>query len=343
MAAATPSIGLLPSLLSASYTLLGGPEMGYPDFDGNGVSDVVMQHTGGFTYVYLMEDNGTGWLQIKDNGSIPGLLTPSYTTLGFPDLNGDGKSDVCYQHTGGFTYCYLLDGRTILGEGQVSGLLTPSYQSLGFHDLNGDGTSDHVIQHTGGFTYSFVIVPDGGTFVMTSAQGPTGSLLTTSYQTLGFPDLNGDHKADIVIQHSGGFTYAFLQNGTALIGQGSIPGLPTTSYVTLDFPDLNGDGYADHVVQHSGGFTYAFLLEPDGGTFVQQQAAGQVSGPPTTSYTWLGFPDLNCDCRGDIVYQHSGGFTLGFESGSDGFIGTATQHTLLSPPPGYANRPWARP
>ena len=54
-----------------------------------------------------------------------------------------------------------------------------------------------------------------------------------NYSTIGFPNLDDANGADIVIQDTGGFTYAYLMNGLATADEGQVPGLPTTTYSTV--------------------------------------------------------------------------------------------------------------
>ncbi len=336
----TSGSGALPDLISGDFTNLGDDVYGYPDLNGDGITDTVQVSSGGYTYAYIMESDGAGWLQVADDGAVPGLITSDFKWVGFPDLNGDNKTDLCQATATGFIYCYLMDGLTVLGSGQIAGPITVDFKIIGFTDMDGNGSDDTVIQHPGGFTYTYLMEPDGGTFVQTLDQGPTGSLITTDFATTAFTDINGDDKSDIVTQHPGGFTYVFLQDGITNISQGAIAGLITTDFVTVGFPDMDGNGFADHVMQATSGFTYAYLTESDGGTFVQTKGAGEVSPPITPDFARRGFPDLNCDGKADITYQASGGFTVAYLAGSSGFADTATQVTLEAPPAGSVTRDW---
>lgn len=323
--------GTLPGLIDSTFVLQNGA-LGYPDqpdFDGNGITDMVQQTADGFAFGSLLASDGGGWVQESLGAQIPGPITPDFKTLAYPDINGDGKSDICVQHPGGFTYCYLMDGLTILGEGQIPGPITVEFVSLAFQDMNGDGTQDHIIQHPGGFTYVYLLVPDGGSFVTSNEAGALCSLITTEFVSLAFPDLNGDGKSDCVIQHFGGFTYAYLQDGITNLSQDQIPGPITTDFVSTGFPDINDDGFSDHVIRASGGFTYAYEMQPDGGTFVNVLAEGALSPPPTTAYVDKGYPDLGCDGNADLAYQEPGGFTVAYLS-AGGAPAPGTQVNLPS-------------
>jgi hypothetical protein len=277
---------------------------------------------------------GYGASDISDSGQgFPALLAPDFVHLGFPDLNGDGKSDHCQQAPSGFTYCHLMDGLSPVEEGQIDGALNEDFVSLGFHDLNGDGYDDHVIQHEGGFTYAYLLRPDGMGFIESFDQGPLASLPTADFRVIGFPDLNGDGKQDLVIQADTGFTYAFLLDGLEVVSQGEFASLLASEFQTVGFPDLNGDGYADHVMSSPSGFTYAFLAEPElEGDFIAIRDMGPVASAPTPDFQLLGFPDYNCDGRADIAYRDSSTHITASLSGASGLSDSATPLQLISQP-----------
>jgi len=217
--------GALPSL-PAGYSLVAGAKIGWPDLDGNGISDVVIQHSGGYQYAYLMQDSGT-FVDVLDEGAIP-ALPPEYTVLGWPDLDGDGDTDLVIQHSGGYTYAYLMNGLNVQSEGQVPGLPTATYSTIGFSNLDGLMGDDIVIQEDGGYTYAYLM---NGTSV--ADEGPVPGLPTATYSTIGFPNLDDANGGDIVIQEDGGYTYAYLMNGLSIADEGQVPGLPTTTYSTV--------------------------------------------------------------------------------------------------------------
>jgi len=296
--------GALPQL-PPGYSLAVNDAVGWPDFDGNGVSDIVIQEAGGYQVAFLLQDDGN-FASVLASGPIPNL-PPGYSLLGWPDLDGDGDSDMVMQEAGGFTVAFLMDGLTAGPATQVPGLPgNGSYRTLGFPDLDGANGADIVIQEAGGFTFGYIM---NGTTVSSSGQVP-GLPSAGSYSTIGFPDLDGSGSNDIVIQEAGGFTFAYLMNGLAASSQGQVPGLPTSggTYSTIGFPNLDGLNGDDIVIQEVGGYTVAYLM--DGLT---QLSSGQVPGLPSAgSYATIGFPNLDNADGQDIVIQEAGGFTFGY-------------------------------
>ena len=222
--------GALP-ILPAGYTLVAGDKIGWPDLDGNGISDIVIQHSGGFQYAYLMQDAGA-FVSVLSEGAIP-ALPATYSILGWPDLDGDGDTDMVIQEPGGFTFAYLMNGLSVDDSGPVPGLPPGSYTTIGFPDLDGQNGDDIVIQEAGGFTYAYLM--NGLT---TASEGQVPGLPPGNYSTIGFPNLDDANGADIVIQDTGGYTYAYLMNGLATASEGQVPGLPPGNYSTIPWAEF---------------------------------------------------------------------------------------------------------
>ena len=296
--------GALPAL-PPGYTLACNDTVGWPDFDGNGVSDIVIQEAGGFQVAFLMQVSGN-FVSVLSSGPIPNL-PPTYTLLGWPDLDGDGDSDMVMQEPGGFTVAFLMNGLTAGPATQVPGLPgNGSYRTLGFPDLDGVNGADIVIQEAGGYTVGYLM--NG-----TTASAPVAlpSLLSSNgYTTLGFPNLDGMAGQDIVWQQSGGFTFAYLLDGTSTpTGSGQVPGLPSSgTYTTIGFPNLDAQNGHDIVIQEAGGYTVGYLMNG-----VMEMSNGPIPGLPSAgTYTTIGFPNLDNMDGQDVVIQEAGGYTYGY-------------------------------
>jgi hypothetical protein len=66
------------------------------------------------------------------------------------DFNGDGFSDILWQHTGGQAAIWELDGTSIVETGAVGSNPGTSWTAKATGDYNGDGKSDILWQHTNG-------------------------------------------------------------------------------------------------------------------------------------------------------------------------------------------------
>jgi hypothetical protein len=80
------------------------------DFDGDGRSDILWQHTGsGQLYIWLM--NGTG---AKASGSPGTVADLNWKISGVCDFNSDGRSDILWQHlVSGEIYIWQMNGTTV--------------------------------------------------------------------------------------------------------------------------------------------------------------------------------------------------------------------------------------
>src|SRR5277367_3193763 len=81
------------------------------DFNADGASDILWQHTSGQAAVWLM--NSTAPFNAPAVGSNPG---PSWQVIGAADFNGDGDADILWQNTNGQAAIWLMNGTTPLSE-----------------------------------------------------------------------------------------------------------------------------------------------------------------------------------------------------------------------------------
>ncbi len=123
------------------------------DLNGDGKADVCARTKDG---VYCaLSNGGTGfagikpWTTVFTNSGGWNVSAAYWGTLRFPDLNGDGKADICGRG-GDAIYCGLSDGTTF-------GAVTPSAPefsdakgfvdiayaaTIQYPDINGDGKAD---------------------------------------------------------------------------------------------------------------------------------------------------------------------------------------------------------
>ena len=317
------------------YEALTGGFTGWPDLDGNGITDLVVVSDTGFLVGYLFEADGDGFTVLQ-TAAIPATLPAGNTVLGWPDLNGDGNSDLVFQDDStGATTAVLMDGLSISSSGALPGLpASGGYRTIGFPDLNGDGRADVVIQAASGFSYAYLTSANGiDNFLDGTIPGPP----TAAYRTAGFPDLNGDGAADIVIQEAGGYAYAYLMAADGLNLGPDGPVSAIGGYNLIGFPQLGGPvaGGDDLVLQSTSGFTIGILMN---GGVSTQPAVGMPSLQTSNGYSVLGFPNLDGDDQADLVWQQSGGFTYGYVL--DG-TSAESQNPLPTRPAGYENLTWA--
>ena len=305
---AGPAVGSGTLNQNPDYRNAGGPQVGYPDLDGNGITDLVRVNSAGNIVATLFSDAGT-WVSEISSGNILNLPA-GFVILGWPDLNGDGNDDLVIQDSQtGASIGYLMNGLTVTSSGQLPGLPAQGgYSTIGFPDLDGINGADLAIQSSSGFTFAYILTD--GLNDASSGQIP-GAPDANAWSTIGFPDLDGNGTADIALQEAGGFTFAALMNGLTESSRGQIPGLPAgqAGWTTIGFPDLDAQNGGDIVSQHSGGYTIAALLNGtatlSGPTAIRGLPAGQAG------WSTIGFPQLDGANGADYVMRHSGGYTFG--------------------------------
>ena len=94
-----------------------GPDwkaVGTGDFNGDGKSDILFQNTDGQAAIWEM--NGTNPIAggSQSVGANPG---PDWKVVGTGDYNGDGKSDILFQNTGGQAAIWEMDGTNPIAGG----------------------------------------------------------------------------------------------------------------------------------------------------------------------------------------------------------------------------------
>jgi hypothetical protein len=198
------------------------------DVNGDGKADVCGRGTNG---IWCALSNGTSfgaqtlWSTTYSDGNGWNLGPQYYGTIRFPDLDGDGKADVCGRTVGGLV-CALSTGTSFGATSAWSNDYsdyftwnsTPAYWStIQFPDLDGDGKAD--VCGRGGWGM-LCALSNGTSFGATSwwqtafgdNQGWNGG--PQYYGTFHFPDLNGDGKADVCGRGGAGINCA-LSNGTS--------------------------------------------------------------------------------------------------------------------------------
>jgi hypothetical protein len=308
----------------------------YPDVNGDGKADVCGRGLEGvncglsdgsaFSAALLWEksfSDANGW-----NNS------PYFETLRFPDLNGDGKADVCGRGIAG-EYCGLSSGTVFsavtLWEGTLSDAngwnTSPYWNSIQFADVNGDGKDDLCAR---GILGEYCGVSSGASFAavtlwesnFSDANGWNNSPYWNSIQ---FADVNGDSKADVCGRGITGM-YCGLSNGSSFsaVAQwessfSDANGWNASPYWdTLRLADVNGDGKADVCgrglegvncgLSNGSGFSAAALWDNN---------FSDANGWKNASY-WntIQFPDLNHDGQADVCGRGIEGVYCGLSNGS---------------------------
>ncbi|WP_412078179.1 FG-GAP-like repeat-containing protein [Streptomyces xanthophaeus] len=183
-----------------------------------------------------------------------------------PDYNGDGYTDVLavdphgdmwvYPGTGG-TGTSTLGGRYLVGAGFWRDYWTNVYTA----DFNNDGYTDIVSRTKDGELYLFPGTGRTGTHTFADRY-----LIGTGwniYETIGFGDLNGDGRTDVMGRDYGGELWMHPHTGgtgTDALGPRSFlgNGFWTDGWTILRYADLTGDYKTDILARTDQGDLYVF-------------------------------------------------------------------------------------
>jgi len=188
--------------------------IGTGDFNGDGKSDILFQHTNGHVGIWELDSNqiigGQGTLV----GSNPGS---AWQAVGTGDFNGDGCSDILFQHTDGWVGLWELIGTVVIeGPGTIVGSNPgPSWRAVGTGDFNGDAKSDILFQHTNGLVGIWEL---DGTNVIGGSGTLVGGNPGASWQVKSTGDYNNDGYSDILFQQADGAVGLWELVGTNVIG-----------------------------------------------------------------------------------------------------------------------------
>jgi hypothetical protein len=122
--------------------------VGSADFNGDGRRDLLWQHmTAGWVAVWLM--NGINLVEARLTNPAR-VNDTNWTIVGTGDINGDGASDIVWQHTQtGMIVTWFMSGTSTIG----SGAFSAQTGDLGWRvrsvvDMSGDGRPDLLWQHS---------------------------------------------------------------------------------------------------------------------------------------------------------------------------------------------------
>jgi Fibronectin type III domain/FG-GAP-like repeat len=188
--------------------------VGSGDFNGDGETDIVWQHTDGWISVWLLR--GTTLL----DGRLfqPDRVDPVWRITAVADLDNDGKSDLIWRHrTNGYVSVWFMNGTSmregqLLEPGQVADL---DWVIVGAADFDGDGHGDLLWRHaTNGWMSIWFM--NGYRQLSGRSLTPNG-VSDLNWRVAALTDVSADGRADIIWQHTDGRLSAWVMNGTSLV------------------------------------------------------------------------------------------------------------------------------
>ncbi|WP_282609411.1 FG-GAP-like repeat-containing protein, partial [Pelagibius sp. Alg239-R121] len=301
----------------AEITNLWGMSLGYwsgahrnlftLDYNGDGLTDVLLQGKTTTQPTYLLVNNGNGFdpVQTVTNswGMSIGYWSGYHRNL-FPlDINGDGLTDILLQGKNTTQPSYLLINngngfdtvQTVTNNwGMSIGGWSGDHRKIAILDLNGDGRSDILLQGTTNTQRTYFLISNGSGFnTVQDALVTNGSTIAgwaASLRNLVPFDYNGDGMMDVLLQGRSDTqqSYMVVSNGNGFepaISISSVAGLSTASWSAtrrsvVPF-DYNGDGLSDLLMQGVNGSRQSILLINNGNGFEQFVDLATLGGTST--------------------------------------------------------------
>lgn len=240
----------------------------YPDVTGDGRPDICARGFWGIECAVSSENSASRtalWSQAFAD-SFLGSQESQYSTIRFPDLDGDGRDDMCGRTQQGIA-CALSLGQ---GFGQFT-LWSPLfagetyeaeqyYSTIRFTDIDDDGMADVCGRTPDGYrcakserTRFGSAISWGSDLVdASSTQPPADWSAEEHYDTIDYVDIDGDGVADLCGRSDDGVLCG--RNDGDAVGAASLLSDQFSDaqsfgerpqYSTVQYPDINGDGRAD--------------------------------------------------------------------------------------------------
>jgi len=259
------------------------------DYNGDGLSDILLQGADINKGTFLLMSTGTGFSR-EDITNSYGLKAARWAAdsrvIRVLDYNGDGLSDLLLQGADINKGTFLL---TSTGAGFSVDGVTNSYgmdannwaadrRRLHVLDYNGDGLSDLLLQGADINKGTFLLTSTGTGFSVdgiTNSYGLDAGAWAADSRVIRVLDRNGDGLSDLILQgaNTGKGTYLLTSTGTGFLADGvsTSYGMSENDWVAdrrkLHVVDYNADGRPDILLQGVNDTRGTILLTSTNGTY----------------------------------------------------------------------------
>ncbi len=274
----------------------------------------------------------------SDSGNVGDTAKEKYWgTIRYPDLDGDGVSDICGRAANGL-YCAL-------SKPSVSHFSAPSYWTEGFSDakgwdearyyetiqyadLNGDGKDDVCGRGAAGMRCALSNGTSFGPVTLWGHFSDEGSWGAHDYyyETIRLVDVDGDGKADVCGRGSAGVScakstgsaFGALTLFTSTFSNAGSWNDKASYWKTIQFADVDGDGKKDVCGRAAAG---VICERSTGGSFANRISTGIFSNAAGWDahdyyYETIRLVDVTGDGRADICGRGAAGITCAPSQGA---------------------------
>jgi len=222
------------------------------DFDGNGTSDVILQHVNGDWSLNTM--NGSEVLVVANMSLVN---DPVWQAVGRSDYNSDGIADILLRdQTTGEWQVFIMSSEEVTQSAKLSMTGNLSWTLKGDGDFDGDGKGDVLLRNADGRWYIYFL---NGTKIKSTKRPPLPTSLDYSVAAIG--DYDGDGKSDVLLRHDGGSWELFLMNGGKIKSNSQVALKKSLNWQVMGSGDFDGDEKDDLLLRYKNGSWLAYQFD----------------------------------------------------------------------------------
>jgi ketosteroid isomerase-like protein len=243
---------------------------------------------GGITHLFVAGDVDEGVSVFSLDGNVPLLgdvlwqhgdgtvatashefpaVPPTFQIAGTGDFDGDGDSDIVWQHEQGLVVTWEMESGDLLATHSLAEV-SNSFHIAETGDFDNDGDSDILWRHDQGAVVIWEM-EDGA--LVTNHNLPA---VSNSFQVAGTGDFDADGDADILWRHNDGHVVTWEMEGGSFLQNHSLPSVSTNWDIEGAW-DFDSDGDADILWRHEDGTVVTWTMQ--NGALLQTETFGTFS------------------------------------------------------------------